>query len=591
MLRPAPAAARPVRREDETVALPRRTPDLPATERPPDGGWYWNTNRLARAWLPLIGLEGLGLLDFYLAMADHRPGALNPGWTAVTLDELARLTGWGRARLVRLNRLLAATGLLAVRRLPVAGRGPAVRRALYRVQRDAGPPTAAALARLAALAERDSTLAARLSRYAGRPLTDSAAAEVDVAALAGAVALAGGGAACGLADIAADRATVAAARGGEDGAESVDAFSGAKGTNATSGTEEGAPPSPVGAARPSHAGAPAPVSPDDPAPVSRRNRSEDRAKTEDGTTTNARVDASAAIEATDANADRRPSFSLALGPDLAVTPMPEINRAALWDETGDASRQAVLAAWRDANGRPASPLEEQRLDQIAAQVARDLTADAATGRRWVAEAIVEAVEAGSAFVAPRRVARIVERWLTEGRVARRRGAARADARRRREFPTNAGRRSMAGPDARVAGAGDEEAARREDEASRRPTEDCPAAGCGESDAEGVEGNEQASPVTPTWQPPASLAGLPAAAPAVLRAALAAAGLLGDPYLRGAALAGWGWTSSGEPALRIATPAPLPPATAARLRPRLSRGLGAVIGRPVACDLAPWAAPE
>jgi hypothetical protein len=57
-----------------------------AGERPPSGGWYWNTNRLARAWLPLIGLEGLGLLDFYLALADHRPGAPARGWSAITLD-------------------------------------------------------------------------------------------------------------------------------------------------------------------------------------------------------------------------------------------------------------------------------------------------------------------------------------------------------------------------------------------------------------------------------------------------------------------------------------------------------------------------
>jgi hypothetical protein len=81
-----------------------------------------------------------------------------------------------------------------------------------------------------------------------------------------------------------------------------------------------------------------------------------------------------------------------------------------------------------------------------------------------------------------------------------------------------------------------------------------------------------------------LPGLPASPAAVLRAALAAAGLPGDPYLRGAALAGW--TPDGG--LLVATVAPVPPAPAARLLPRLTRGLASVLGRPVPVTLVPWA---
>jgi hypothetical protein len=459
------------------MALPQPSPPPAALERPPQAGWYWNRNGLARAWLPLIGLEGLGLLDFYLAMADHRPGSPAPGWAAVTLDELVQLTGWGRARLIRLNRLLSAAGLLAVRRLPVAGRGPAVQRALYQVRRQAGPPTAATLARLAALAERDPALAARLRRYTG-----SAAGDPEMATPA---------------------------------ADPAD--------------------TPGAAAMP----APAPVRSEDPGPVPAQNRSEDLPKTR-VTTTSGRA----------AGVTETPSMP---------APCP--------------AEHGALVAWQAANGRPASQLERQRLAQLATQVSRQRSADAALGWRWVAEAIAEAVEAGSAFVAPRRLARILARWLAEGRDDRPAAAGPGRARPRRRDPGVGERRA---PVARHSG---------ERPTSSRPGGDCPPGGGG-----GPAPAVAAAPVEAAWQPPAVVAGLPAAPAAVLRAALAAAGLLDEPFLRGAALAGWADGPTGErPVLRVATPAPLPPATAARLQPRLAQALGAVAGRPVGCRLVARAA--
>jgi hypothetical protein len=87
--------------------------------------------------------------------------------------------------------------------------------------------------------------------------------------------------------------------------------------------------------------------------------------------------------------------------------------------------------------------------------------------------------------------------------------------------------------------------------------------------------------TPVWAPPARLPGLPAAPAATLRMALAAAGLEGDAYLRGAAPAGW--LADGQ--LLVATLAPVPAVAAARLLPRLNRGLAGLLGRPVTCALA------
>ncbi|MCC6628724.1 MAG: hypothetical protein IT340_15140 [Chloroflexi bacterium] len=487
------------------MACPLPQPDPCAADRPPPRGWYWNANHLARAWLPLIGPEGLGLLDFYLATADHRPGASAPGWAAVTLDELARLTGWGRARLVRLNRLLAAAGLLTVRHRPVPGHGPAVQRAFYRVERQAPPPTAAALSRLAPLAERDPALAARLRRYTlANPPGEPPAVPVT------------------------PPATVPPAPGGEPGPVAIHA----------------------------------------PVPVPCGNRSEDATQTAGSTTT---TSAHSRVTMTEPAINRgQPAPDTAEAPTRAVTsattpPAATAPEPASLVAQPAAPPAAMTAAdgaldlWQAANGRPASALERQRLGQLAALVARAAGGDAAAGWTRVGEAIVEAVEAGSAYVAPRRVARILERWL-------------------------AGDHADAPPAATVG---------RESSAEAAALANPPAPGSITTvECAAVSGAvaDSAAPVSPTWAPPVTIAGLPAAPAAVLRAALTAAGLSADPYLRGAVLAGWADAiASDRPALLVATLAPAPPAIVARLQPRLIMGLSAVLGRPVGGQLTPVAA--
>ncbi len=89
--------------------------------------------------------------------------------------------------------------------------------------------------------------------------------------------------------------------------------------------------------------------------------------------------------------------------------------------------ERVARTYADANDRPPTPLERQRLAELAARfdpVARRAT-PRSTGADWVIAAIVEAVDSGSAFVAPRRVATICERW---SRAATAPGRARPSAR-------------------------------------------------------------------------------------------------------------------------------------------------------------------
>lgn len=78
-------------------------------------------------------------------------------------------------------------------------------------------------------------------------------------------------------------------------------------------------------------------------------------------------------------------------------------------------RDRAYRQFAEANDRPASRAEQRLL----AALARDLEETAGLSEteawRWVGDAIDEAVAAGSAYVAPRRVGEIVLRWSREGR--------------------------------------------------------------------------------------------------------------------------------------------------------------------------------
>jgi hypothetical protein len=71
-------------------------------------------------------------------------------------------------------------------------------------------------------------------------------------------------------------------------------------------------------------------------------------------------------------------------------------------------RAATLTAFAEANGRIPSAAEERLLERIANE------AGVERGWGFVAAAIYEAVDSGSAFVAPKRVREIVRRWLRDG---------------------------------------------------------------------------------------------------------------------------------------------------------------------------------
>jgi hypothetical protein len=86
-----------------------------------------------------------------------------------------------------------------------------------------------------------------------------------------------------------------------------------------------------------------------------------------------------------------------------------------------AAQMAALRAFEQANDRAATPAERKLLRDLAERY--DLVAESAaaasadvpsSGWSWLEAAVWEAVEAGSAFVAPRRLREILQRWERDG---------------------------------------------------------------------------------------------------------------------------------------------------------------------------------
>lgn len=86
-----------------------------------------------------------------------------------------------------------------------------------------------------------------------------------------------------------------------------------------------------------------------------------------------------------------------------------------------AAQAAALRAFEQANDRAATPAERKLLRDLAERYDAVAVAAAAAGADvpgsgwgWLEAAVWEAVEAGSAFVAPRRLREILQRWERDG---------------------------------------------------------------------------------------------------------------------------------------------------------------------------------
>jgi hypothetical protein len=74
----------------------------------------------------------------------------------------------------------------------------------------------------------------------------------------------------------------------------------------------------------------------------------------------------------------------------------------------------VVSLFEAANDRRSTPLERILLAELESDADAPARAVGATGTDWVAAALREAVSAGSAFVAPKRIREIINRWAASG---------------------------------------------------------------------------------------------------------------------------------------------------------------------------------
>ena len=74
----------------------------------------------------------------------------------------------------------------------------------------------------------------------------------------------------------------------------------------------------------------------------------------------------------------------------------------------------VVSLFEAANNRAASPLERTLLGELERDAAIPADRAGETGAEWVAAALREAVSSGSAFVAPKRIREIINRWASTG---------------------------------------------------------------------------------------------------------------------------------------------------------------------------------
>lgn len=74
----------------------------------------------------------------------------------------------------------------------------------------------------------------------------------------------------------------------------------------------------------------------------------------------------------------------------------------------------VVSLFEAANDRRATPLERVLLGELERDADTPARAAGETGADWVAAALREAVSSGSAFVAPKRIREIINRWAAAG---------------------------------------------------------------------------------------------------------------------------------------------------------------------------------
>ncbi|MGH2615991.1 MAG: hypothetical protein ACRDJC_12180 [Thermomicrobiales bacterium] len=417
-------------------------------------GWFWHWNALVTQYAPLIGLKGVGLLNSYTVWTDRREESPHRGYAFPSQQSEADFYGEDRAELITINKILVALDLIEIRkemvpRVDPQGRRWKVPHNFYRVKDHGDDFTLSTpdVLRVAELAAKDRAVYRYVRRVFSprfapidgdnvwgrilpnvrltpvwQALAAKAAAEEDRASArtrAGHAARKGISAASNAAEARTtppffspsdgDAATTSA---NDNDSAGVSREAGAKTsvalTNIASGVDV------AGTNRGSRRERPSAVAPSNEAGATdvdwtNTTYHQSSTTTKDGT------------DESDAEPLRAESVSTTGRLERISTPGraaggPESRPPA--DGPGEA---AALRAFEHANDRAATPAERKLLRDLAVRF--DPVAEAAyqnwddvprSGWSWLEAAVWEAVEAGSSFVAPRRLREILQRWERDG---------------------------------------------------------------------------------------------------------------------------------------------------------------------------------
>lgn len=413
-------------------------------------GWFWHWNELHTEYEPLLKHSGIGLITSYIVWTDRREHSPYRGYAFPSLHSQAAFSGSDRAELMTINRILVALDLIEIRkemvlRVDAKGHKWRVPHNLYRVKDRSGDPhlTAQDVLAVLTLAEQRKDvyrhvrhiltssfvpisrtniwhqiltdiqptplwqrLAARATaeerRFSARSKAGHAARKTPTAATVETGASASEEPEHASVETEPDffipgidsdvpTASVITIQGSETiGATSNPGFQTSVATTNQGFGEDHQ--SSDAQSNQAHATTVAPSnSMYDQSIQTTRTKREGRDQGSEGPVTSSPEDVTAPVTGSP------PSLSqVGSGPGASPAPGNGPDRA------------AALTAFAEANGRAPSAAEERLLGRIAAEIE--------TARRWaiVTAAIYEAVDSGSAFVAPKRVREIVRRWLRDG---------------------------------------------------------------------------------------------------------------------------------------------------------------------------------
>jgi len=79
-------------------------------------GWFWHWNNIVTQYAPMIGLKGVGLINSYTVWTDRRESSPHRGYAFPSQQSEADFYGEDRAELITINKILVALDLIEIRK-------------------------------------------------------------------------------------------------------------------------------------------------------------------------------------------------------------------------------------------------------------------------------------------------------------------------------------------------------------------------------------------------------------------------------------------------------------------------------------------